>query len=848
MVRVNTPLLLTAISSCTFGKVLPIHIEDNHSGSFAHFATTLDLDQAHTLVLIDAHSDASSIEQSDRIRHQLRHVSSLEKRSQLIKKWRFDGTIQPHNWIEPLMPRPFSKVIWIAGETLTKQEIAHLQKETHTHLDWKTQVTPRACGSLAPHWQVTDWSRFKKTKLNAPIALSIDLDYYARDGISQSSLITHWKHFLHQEKLQTVTFALSRPWLRNDHEAHRLLEQALRIATSVKNSQITFDPYRQDPIDRSEKAVSLMKAGQLPPRYPLSQAPESLRNLILEHHRRFHIPSKQELWDRQIASWKSQHSGHTLELPGQQADLDGVIRIHRRQLDDIRLTSNLACRKVRWWLHEPSHSSYNLLPNLVKGRTFTGPASSYIQTKRRLIATTPDPILSRQSWTAHLPVPHTAGTFRIQAELITNEDTTLTPVLEIRVREKEGFLGSLSEQLGTPYVFGIGKLHLDGESGPETLLGSDCANFLIYAWRKNGHLLPWCNPDQLKSHLQPLSPQNHTHSKTSRPHFDTGLISSGLVIHAGNHVAILWKDLGQPGILEPQDLIIHHLGGFPEIIPLSVFLTKHPSYQLYHLPVHETIATLAFGGDVNLATSRGQKPSLPETIIRQLQQADHAWINLECSLPGTSPKNKPHVFHFEPQTLETLTHWGIDSVGLANNHSGDGGPKALRKLHTLLQKKHIAITSSGNTLGEATRIHTIHFKSSAVSLLPVNMIGPGHLPATETTPGCLCLPEHQTEILKLLTAPRPSNHRLIVLPHWGREFTGTLSTAQRESAKWFIRNGADAIIGAHPHVVQSLQYYRGKPVHFSLGNLYFPYPGPPGSNTPHLLVLGIDRHGSLKIQ
>jgi poly-gamma-glutamate synthesis protein (capsule biosynthesis protein) len=38
-----------------------------------------------------------------------------------------------------------------------------------------------------------------------------------------------------------------------------------------------------------------------------------------------------------------------------------------------------------------------------------------------------------------------------------------------------------------------------------------------------------------------------------------------------------------------------------------------------------------------------------------------------------------------------------------------------------------------------------------------------------------------------------------------------------------IDAGADAVIGAHPHVPQTVDWYRGKPIVYSLGNFVFPY-------------------------
>jgi hypothetical protein len=62
---------------------------------------------------------------------------------------------------------------------------------------------------------------------------------------------------------------------------------------------------------------------------------------------------------------------------------------------------------------------------------------------------------------------------------------------------------------------------------------------------------------------------------------------------------------------------------------------------------------------------------------------------------------------------------------------------------------------------------------------------------------------------------------VIVSVHWGSELLDWPNSDQRSAAKWLISNGADVIIGHHPHVVQMPELIDGKPVYFSLGNHLF---------------------------
>src|ERR1043166_1298606 len=115
-----TAALLAAASA--EAKPLPIYIEDNHAGTFYWLAKNLDLDQPCTLILFDAHSDASGVFDSDRLRNALRNVASSQERHVLLDRWRREGAVQCFNWIEPLMPAPIGKVIWVPADKLSGPE------------------------------------------------------------------------------------------------------------------------------------------------------------------------------------------------------------------------------------------------------------------------------------------------------------------------------------------------------------------------------------------------------------------------------------------------------------------------------------------------------------------------------------------------------------------------------------------------------------------------------------------------------------------------------------------------------------------------------------------------------
>ncbi len=80
------------------------------------------------------------------------------------------------------------------------------------------------------------------------------------------------------------------------------------------------------------------------------------------------------------------------------------------------------------------------------------------------------------------------------------------------------------------------------------------------------------------------------------------------------------------------------------------------------------------------------------------------------------------------------------------------------------------------------------------------------------------------ELLSLIKEASSKVDVLMVAPHWGIEYKDKANAVQKDYAKKIVENGADLIVGSHPHWVQDSEYISGKPVYYSLGNFVFDQP------------------------
>lgn len=218
------------------------------------------------------------------------------------------------------------------------------------------------------------------------------------------------------------------------------------------------------------------------------------------------------------------------------------------------------------------------------------------------------------------------------------------------------------------------------------------------------------------------------------------------------------------------------------------------------------IHTILLGGDVMLGrTVMSKSLDMGDSrypfakISKFLQSADISMVNLENPVVENCMRHyEGLIFCAPPEMLDSLVFAGIDIVNLANNHTLNHGKDGLLQTIRFLDEKGIAYTGLGRlTIREIDGIKYGFLGFNFVDKAPTE------------------------DDYKLISDSDKKVDNLIVNVHWGVEYQGHPSTSQREWAKKIIENGADIIVGHHPHWVQDIDHIGGKPVYYSLGNLVF---------------------------
>ncbi len=254
------------------------------------------------------------------------------------------------------------------------------------------------------------------------------------------------------------------------------------------------------------------------------------------------------------------------------------------------------------------------------------------------------------------------------------------------------------------------------------------------------------------------------------------------------------------------------------------------------MPGHENqTTTLVFGGDFSLAdnwlpmqhlaaTGGTVIDSIDPALVDILKKADVSFLVNEFCISDRGAPMADKFYTFRAKTANTAIYQqlGIDLVTLANNHVFDYGEEAFYDTMTALKDNGVAYIGGGKNLEEAMAAQYYLINGRVIAFVSAtraekNIMTPA---AGENSPGVLRCYDTALFVQAIQEAKANSDY-VVACVHWGTEYSYTLEEAQTSSAREYIDAGADAIIGAHAHQLQGIEFYNGKPIFYNLGNFWF---------------------------
>lgn len=239
---------------------------------------------------------------------------------------------------------------------------------------------------------------------------------------------------------------------------------------------------------------------------------------------------------------------------------------------------------------------------------------------------------------------------------------------------------------------------------------------------------------------------------------------------------------------------------------------------------------LLFAGDLYLTEllqdkyrRTGIQAAAAEELLAFLRDGDLFILNQEFPFgtTGEAMEEKEYTFRVPPDLVSVPVELGVDLVTLANNHMLDFGRSPLTETLETLDAAGIAHVGAGEDLEAAKALKTFEIQGKTLGFLGASRVIPeASWNASKYGSGVFTTYD-AAQLVEEIGKAKESCDFVAVLVHWGIERSTFPEDYQKTLARQYIDAGADAVIGSHPHVLQGIEYYKGKPIFYSLGNFIF---------------------------
>lgn len=185
-----------------------------------------------------------------------------------------------------------------------------------------------------------------------------------------------------------------------------------------------------------------------------------------------------------------------------------------------------------------------------------------------------------------------------------------------------------------------------------------------------------------------------------------------------------------------------------------------------------------------------------------LEQDDLSIVNMEGTFTDSDLRaEKTFAFKAPSEYVSILTGSSVEAANLANNHSRDYGAQSYTDTITTLEDAGI-----------------VSFGYDRVQIMEINGVKVGLTGIYELAEGIGA----KDDVINNIASLKEQGAQLIIASfHWGTEKEYTPDSIQKELAHTAIDEGADLVVGHHPHVLQGIEKYKGKYIAYSLGNFCF---------------------------
>jgi len=205
----------------------------------------------------------------------------------------------------------------------------------------------------------------------------------------------------------------------------------------------------------------------------------------------------------------------------------------------------------------------------------------------------------------------------------------------------------------------------------------------------------------------------------------------------------------------------------------------------------------------------------------EISEVDLAIANLEVTLAGPPFKGYPQ-FSSPDAIAIAAKQAGVDVFGTANNHSIDRGKSGIIRTLNVLDSLEIKHTGTFRNQDEKENISPLLIEKNGFKLALINYTyGTNGIPVP--SPTVVNLINKKSIAADIQKAKNMNTDKVIIFIHWGIEYQREPNNIQMDLSTFCFEQGADIIIGSHPHVIQKSEWIKDssrfeKFITYSLGN------------------------------
>jgi poly-gamma-glutamate synthesis protein (capsule biosynthesis protein) len=242
-----------------------------------------------------------------------------------------------------------------------------------------------------------------------------------------------------------------------------------------------------------------------------------------------------------------------------------------------------------------------------------------------------------------------------------------------------------------------------------------------------------------------------------------------------------------------------------------------------------TAAFLAVGDimlsrNVAAAIQKSGDVDLPfRNISDILKSTDFNFANMESPIASSTANQivggHSLIFGAPAGYIKGLTDYNFKILNLANNHSSDLGFLGINDTKNILDNLGIKHEGTGDNLDEAWKPAIVNTNGITICFIGASFASVND--GGKTTNNYVARIEDTTHLQSAIATAKSECDFVVVTMHAGVEYTRMPNSAQIKFARAAIDDGADIVIGAHPHWMQTIEKYQGKYIFYSLGNFIF---------------------------